>query len=362
MQIGIVQIAQRYGYQDMSDAQVYDEEIRCAQLADELGYDLIAMVEHHFEDYALCPDNFVYLAHLAALTKRIKLMTGAVIVPWNLQPLRVAEKAALLDLLSGGRFVLGFGRGLARREYAQFGIPMEESRGRFDEAVPMILEALETGVMPAHTGQYFHQPRASIRPRPTTTFKGRTMQVAMSGDSILEAARHGFKMLQFSYKDPLTHRDEVNTYAQAFRARHAAPPPIPFFIDFMVCDEVADRAAENAEKYVRTYLMSLISHYEMMGDHFPQGYEEYGQNAKALAEAGLDNMAAAYLAGQTWGTPQQILDKISARRATIGDYDGMYVVRFAGAPYAVAERSLRTFATRVMPELKSWNVPAVMAA
>ncbi|MGD9600518.1 MAG: LLM class flavin-dependent oxidoreductase [Gammaproteobacteria bacterium] len=362
MQIGIVQIAQSYGYENVSDAQVYDEEIRSAILADELGYDQISMVEHHFEDYAFCPDNFVYLAHLAAVTRRIKLMTGAVIVPWNTQPLRVAEKAALLDLLCGGRLILGLGRGLARREYDQFGIPMEESRGRFDEAVPMILGALETGVMEAHSGQYFKQPRAEIRPRPTKSFKGRTMQVAMSGDSILEAARHGLKMLQFSYKDAATHRAEVQTYAKAFREHHQAAPPIPFFVDFMICDDNADRAAENARKHVRTYLMSLLTHYEMMSEHFPKGYEEYGQNAKALASAGLDTIAEGYLAGQTWGTPQQILDKINARRSAIGDYDGMFVVRFAGTPYDVVERSLRTFASKVMPELKSWNISPLMAA
>ncbi len=99
MQIGICQIAQSFGYDAITDAQVYEEEIKSGVLADELGYDLVSMVEHHFEDYALCPDNFVYLAHLAAKTRRIKLMTGAVIVPWNTQPLRVAEKAALLDML-----------------------------------------------------------------------------------------------------------------------------------------------------------------------------------------------------------------------------------------------------------------------
>ncbi|MGH8595112.1 MAG: LLM class flavin-dependent oxidoreductase, partial [Gammaproteobacteria bacterium] len=193
MQLGIVQIAQSFGFENTTDAQVYDEELRSGVLADELGYDLVSMVEHHFEDYALCPDNFVYLAHLAAKTRRVKLMTGAVIVPWNIQPLRVAEKVALLDTLCGGRLVLGLGRGLSRREYAQMGIPMEESRPRYDEAVPMILNALETGVMEAHDGTYFKQPRAMIRPRPIRTFKGRTAQVAMSGDSVLEAAKHGVK-------------------------------------------------------------------------------------------------------------------------------------------------------------------------
>ncbi len=364
MQIGVCQIAQSFGYDNITDAQVFEEEISSGILADELGYDLVSMVEHHFEDYALCPDNFVYLAHLAAKTRRIKLMTGAVIVPWNIQPLRVAEKVAMLDLLSGGRMILGLGRGLSRREYAQMGVAMDESRPRFDEAVPMILQALETGVMEAHDGEFFKQPRAVIRPRPTKTFKGRTAQVAMSGDSVLEAAKHGVKMMQFAYKPMEVHRQEVQTYAKAYRAQHKMAPPVPFFVDFCVCDTSAERAADLASTHVRRYLLSLFQHYEMMGDHFAttKGYAEYGETAKAMQAAGVEAIADAYVAGQVWGTPQQILDKIQARRQVVGDYDAMLCMRFAGMPYAALERSLRIFAKHVMPELKSWNMATTMAA
>src|SRR5271154_1616964 len=200
MEIGMVQILAGFGLQGVSDQQVYDEEVRQAVLADELGYDHVWVVEHHFEDYSFCPDNFVYLAHVAALTKRIRLATGAVIIPWNIQPLRVAEKAALLDTLSGGRAILGIGRGLSRREFNQFGIAMDESRERFDEAAPMILDALETGVMEEHHGKYFNQPRAMIRPKPVRSFRDRSAQVAMSPDSALEAAKLGVQMMAFNYK------------------------------------------------------------------------------------------------------------------------------------------------------------------
>ncbi|MFP6681172.1 MAG: LLM class flavin-dependent oxidoreductase [Gammaproteobacteria bacterium] len=365
IQIGLVQIAQSFGYKNISDAQVYEEEIASALLAEELGYDLVSMVEHHFEDYALCPDNFVYLAHLAAQTTRIKLMTGAVIVPWNTQPLRVAEKTALLDQLCGGRMILGLGRGLSRREYDQFGISMEESRERFDEATPMIMDALESGVMEAHDGQFYKQPEAQIRPRPTRTFKGRTTQVAMSGDSVIEAAKNGLKMMQFIYKPTEVHKQEVDVYADHYRRHHNSPPPIPFFVDFCVCDTNADRAAENADRHVRHYLISLMRHYEMMGDHFAdlEGYQEYGEGAKAMQAAGMEAIADEYLASQTWGTPEQILEKIRARRAILGDYDVLLVMRFAGLPYEILERSLRTFATEVMPELRSWsNADSIAAA
>ena len=75
------------------------------------------------------------MAHLTALCPNIDVGTAAVILPWH-DPLRVAENAAVLDLLSKGRLRLGMGRGLARREFNAFRMSMDESRGRFDEAAP----------------------------------------------------------------------------------------------------------------------------------------------------------------------------------------------------------------------------------
>src|SRR3546814_1076391 len=143
MKIGVQMVFQSWGYDDpVTDGQVVDEEVRLAVLAEELGFDALWPVEHHFEDYSFCPDNFVVLANLAARTERIGLGTGAVILPWN-DPLRVAEKASLLDHLSGGRLLLGVGRGLARREYERMGLDMNTPRERFDEAAAMVLDALD---------------------------------------------------------------------------------------------------------------------------------------------------------------------------------------------------------------------------
>src|SRR3954447_7457136 len=173
MDVGVQMIFQSYGYpDDVSDGQVYDEEIELGVLADELGFDALWPVEHHFEDYSFCPDNTLFLAHMASRTRRIGLATGAVILPWN-EPLRVAERIALLDQLSGGRVLFGMGRGLARREYAGFGLPMDESRERFDEAARMVLDALETGFIEGD-GPHYPQPRTAIRPRPTRSFRDRT--------------------------------------------------------------------------------------------------------------------------------------------------------------------------------------------
>ena len=158
MRVGVQMVFQSWGYgDDVTDGDVVEQEIRLGILADELGFHALWPVEHHFRDYSFCPDNTVFLAHMAARTKRILLGTGAVILPWN-EPLRVAEKIALLDHLSNGRVLFGMGRGLSRFEYEGFGISMDESRDRFDEAAPMILDALETGTIEGD-GPYFPQPR-----------------------------------------------------------------------------------------------------------------------------------------------------------------------------------------------------------
>src|SRR5207237_5189483 len=97
--------------------------------------------------------------------------TAAVIVPWH-DPLRVAEQAAVLDMLSKGRLRLGLGRGLARREFAAFRLSMDESRERFDEAAPMIVNALHTGFIEGD-GKVYTQPRIELRARPQYAFHGR---------------------------------------------------------------------------------------------------------------------------------------------------------------------------------------------
>ena len=88
------------------------------------------------------PDNLQLMTYLTALCPNIDVGTAAVILPWH-DPLRVAENAAVLDMLSEGRLRFGMGRGLARREFDAFRLSMDESRGRFDEAAPMIVKALQ---------------------------------------------------------------------------------------------------------------------------------------------------------------------------------------------------------------------------
>ena len=118
---------------DLLNSTMSKVDPRLAEIAADSGFDCLWSTEHHFNDYSFVPDNIHLMTHLAAKHPGIDVGTAAVILPWH-NPLRVAENAAVLDLLSNGRLRLGFGRGLARREFEAFGISMDESRGRFDEA------------------------------------------------------------------------------------------------------------------------------------------------------------------------------------------------------------------------------------
>ena len=162
MDVGMMMIFSSYGWEEGSDGQMWDEELRLAEIAADSGFDCLWSAEHHFNDYSFVPDNLHLMTHVAAKHPNIDVGTAAVILPWH-NPLRVAENAAVLDMLSNGRLRLGFGRGLARREFEAFGISMDESRDRFDEAAPMIVEALRTGFIEGN-GPYYKQPRTEIRP------------------------------------------------------------------------------------------------------------------------------------------------------------------------------------------------------
>jgi alkanesulfonate monooxygenase SsuD/methylene tetrahydromethanopterin reductase-like flavin-dependent oxidoreductase (luciferase family) len=174
LHVGMMMVLARYGWEHGPDARVWDEESRLARRAADLGVDCPWSAEHHCNDDAFVPDNLQLMTYLTALCPNVDLGTAAVIVPWH-DPLRVAEQAAVLDMLSKGRLRLGLGRGLARREFAAFRLSMDESRERFDEAAPMIVNALTTGFIEGD-GTFYKQPRIAIRPRPEYSFDGRIIE------------------------------------------------------------------------------------------------------------------------------------------------------------------------------------------
>ena len=226
MEVGLQMVFASYGWDNVSDEQVWDEELRLARLAADLGFDVLWSVEHHFNDYSFCPDNLQLMSYLAAdLSRTSDLGTAAVILPWH-DPLRVAEQVSVLDHLSQGRLRLGMGRGLARREFEAFRGTMDESRGRFDEAAEMILRGLRTGFVEGERARSTRSRGRRSGPRPSRSFDGRVYAVASSDDSVVSAARLNARMVMFADRPwPMRmpaiqkHRDLVR--AAARRGRRA---------------------------------------------------------------------------------------------------------------------------------------------
>jgi len=167
------------------------------QHADALGFDIAWVAEHHFSNqYGIMPDVFVYAAYLAALTKRIKIGTAVVTLPLA-NPLRVAENAAFVDILSNGRFALGLGSGYRQYEFEGFGVDFEVRRDIQEEALPLLMQLLREKRVD-HRGKHFAVkidgdyelfPQSRQQPHPPVLLAGATDR------SIAVAGRMGFGLM-----------------------------------------------------------------------------------------------------------------------------------------------------------------------
>lgn len=354
MQIGVLSIFQNYR-DEQDDGDVMRGEMAIALLADQLGFDSYWATEHHFFGYSMCPDNLQWLTGVAAQTSRIKVGTGAIIMPWN-SPYRVAAKAALLDQQSGGRALLGFGRGLSRREYGTFGIPMDEARGRFDQGTQLVIDALRTGVIEADT-EFFKQPRAALRPKPTASFDDRVYSIGVSPESAVHAAVIGARLMVLAQQPWEVFRDmSLLPYQAKWRELHRSEPPPPVCGQLVYCDADPARAAELGERYVKNYFASVVEHYEIAGKHFAgtHGYEFYASAAEMITAIGLEEMANMYAGVNTYGTPEQIVDRIENQRRILDcDIDVLTIMKYGGMTDAEAQSSLQLFASDVMPRLRA---------
>lgn len=353
MDFALLQVMQNW-HKDLTDHEVYEGEIEMALAADRYGFDSLWCVEHHFEAYGMCPDNMQYLSYLAGRTKDIKLVPGAVILPWN-DPLRVAEKMSMLEHFAPGRVGLGVGRGLAKCEYRGMRQDMNESRGRFDESAEMVLRSMETGVA-ENDGPFYPQPKVDIRPKPLRSYRDDLHCVAMSPDSAMAAADLGATMMTFIQYDIENHVPGINAWRDRFASAHPdRPVPVPMLTDVTLCHEDEEEAKRMAHEYIGEHFASVMQHYDFAGDHFAgiSGYESYQANANAIKEAGLAAAQEAYINAQNWGTPEQIIEKYRERQRVVGDFNPMIVLSYANMSFEESQNSLRLFAEKVMPAAQS---------
>jgi alkanesulfonate monooxygenase SsuD/methylene tetrahydromethanopterin reductase-like flavin-dependent oxidoreductase (luciferase family) len=185
--------------EDNSTAGYYAQCIRIAERADELGYNSVKTVEHSFYDYGGHSVNpIVFLSAIAARTKRIRMMTGAVIPAFH-HPAHLAGELAMLDNMSQGRLEAGFGRAFLPKEFEVYGVPMAESRPRFEEAIGAI-KRLWTEERVTHHGKFWQFDDVHLMPRPYQRPHPPMWIAAISSEeSFIYAAKNGFNVMIVPY-------------------------------------------------------------------------------------------------------------------------------------------------------------------
>jgi probable F420-dependent oxidoreductase len=144
--------------------QEYHDIVELSRLAETLGYDSVWVSEHHGSSDGYLPSLLPLLAALATATDRVRLGTGVILTPFH-HPLRLAEDAAVVDLLSGGRLILGLGLGWREEEFRMFGIPIRERVRRTTETVEIMRKAW-TGRRFDHEGRAFRLDQVKVTPAP----------------------------------------------------------------------------------------------------------------------------------------------------------------------------------------------------
>jgi alkanesulfonate monooxygenase SsuD/methylene tetrahydromethanopterin reductase-like flavin-dependent oxidoreductase (luciferase family) len=177
------------------------EELDWVRAADRSGFKYLWATEHHFlEEYSHLSANEAFLGWCAAATERIHLGSGIFnITPPVNHPARTAEKVAMLDHLSEGRFELGMGRGSSTTEQQGFGIAEPDlTKAMFDEVLPELVRMWAPGEYPGFAGEHFTMPARTVLPKPYTDPHPPLWVAAGSPPTFAKAARLGLGVLCFT--------------------------------------------------------------------------------------------------------------------------------------------------------------------
>jgi len=339
-----------------SDAAVLREHMMLGDLAEPLGFDSLFVLEHHFSGYLLSPSPFETLAFYAGRTNRLMLGTAAIVLPWH-DPIRVAEQIAVLDVMSDGRCIFAFGRGRSAAEFDGFRVPMQESRGRFVEAAEIVLRALTTDRF-EYEGEFYRIPPVSIRPRPAFRPHERFYGAAMGRESISVVARLGFGMLTSTQKTWAALNSDASHFREAASVAGKHPPG-PIVLASISIAESRQQARDRAAEYFGREWGMIDEHYGFSGGRVANvpGYESYEATElyfAQLADASFRARATTdYADLQIVGTPADCAEQIDELHRVTEAGHIVLEFTFGGLPVGEAEASMRLFANKVMPALRS---------
>ncbi|MEA2648030.1 MAG: hypothetical protein QOG61_465 [Candidatus Binataceae bacterium] len=358
MKVGMTLQLTSFG--DKPDLETYQDELSLMEMSEVLGFDSVWALDHHFTGYVMSPDPTQLLSYVAGRTKRVQLGTAVIVLPWH-DPVEIAEKIALLDVVSGGRTIFGFGRGAATVEYNGFRVNMEEARDRFVESAIIIRKGL-TQKSFSFDGKYYKIPEIQIRPRPISHPEDRFYASSVSPESAEIMAKLGLGVLiiaQRSWEDTAA---DYTRYRETAIANNITPRPPIGLLNILVSED-AREAAELGNTHLEAMWDSIDTHYHFSDGHLRgvKGYEFYAKLEKTYSKLQADTEAKAkaiefFRSLHAAGTPEQVLEKLRYIHQTVPLEHVIGTFAFGGLPYPKLERSYKLFAEKVLPVLK--NDPA----
>lgn len=328
--------------------QYWQEALDLARLADELGYAHVRTVEHYFHPYGgYSPNPLVFLAAAAAVTRRVRLVTGAVLPVFN-HPLKLAGEIGMVDAISGGRLEVGFARAFLPHEFVRFGVPLDESRARFDEGVEQVRDLLERETT-SSTGRFHAYPELTSLPRPTQRPRPPFWIAALATPESFEAAgRNGYNVMAIPLSGAQM-QHLLQLYRTAWRAAGHPGQGRVMLAFHMFCAETRERAAAIARDEINRYLRSIV---EAAGDWLSgaasKDYPGYDKMLRALQAETFETQVEK---GGAWvGSPADLRRQVAAYRDAVGGFESASLqVNFGALGVTDAAASMRLFAREVMP-------------
>jgi len=342
----------RFGFFDQlpcpegcSEHQRYKDILAQIELADALGYDTVWLGEIHFiRQFSILSDPLMALTAAAQRTRRIRLGTAVTLLPLH-SPLKIAEEAAICDVLSDGRLELGVGRGIARH-YPSYGIPPEESRPRFEEALDFILAAWTNETF-SFDGKYFQAQDLALVPRPLQTPHPPVRIAANSPDTFPFAAGRGLPI----FASPLINPPEklkagLAVYRQGLPVGHHGDIALAFPLH--VAASRGEARAQSEPGLMR--FLRVATEAALPPAEDPRSFESFRQVRERMSRVTFADMDREM---GVFGDPAYCIGRIRELREEYGfdEFIGYFNQGGLMDPALVRE-TMRRFAQEVMPYVR----------
>ena len=325
-----------------SHEQLYREMLAQVEEAEALGYDSVWLTEHHFLDDGYLPALLACAAGIATRTSRVKIGTGAILLPLY-DPIHVAEEAAVVDLLSGGRLILGIAPGYRPEEFAGFRQPREYRGARMEECMNVLVRAWSQESF-SFEGKYYTYRDMKVTPKPVQRPHPPIWIGASIKEGIRRAARYGVPLVA-SPRHRLAELQEHYAMYRDYQAKlHTSCDLVPVMRDVYV-SETTKKAEDEARPHV------LYIHREWYGAwaQWRAYTTDVDKRVAAKDEVQFEEVRGRFIIGD----PDKVSAEIEEYRKAIGVNYLIVRMQFPGLAHDKALQSTRLFAREVMPRFSA---------